>query len=565
VRLIQLYLPILIASLSACKNKQEQVSALRFPVYEKAESFFNVNNEDSAFYYFNLIATNPTDSLEAATALTYMGIIQTYQGDYFGGQESYLRSLSYLNERLEAHRYCLQSNYNELGNNNVSLKNYDAAIGYFDKALKFTTSNDYQIIALNGKALAYQKKGAYKQADSLYNTIIGLIKNNPKEYARILSNQAKTRWLQNSAYRAESELLKALLIRSSIKDIRGLNASYAHLSDYYANSKPDSALYYAQQMYTTALQIGNPDDELEALTKLLNLSPDKQLKKYIIRYEYLNDSLQTARNAAKNQFALIRYEAEKNKADNLQLQKDNAQKKVQLLQQQAAIAFMIVFVVVAGIITRMWLRKRKQQMEFEKRADKLKTSQKVHDVVANRLYRIMTELEHKDITDKESLLDQIEELYERSRDISYEMPKAINNDFSGTISAMRTAFAGTTTSVYVTGNSKQLWDRITSQAQLEIEQVLQELMINMKKHSCAQNVVLKFESHPNFIQIHYSDDGNGLPPSFKYNNGLTNTENRIQSIGGNIIFEKTLKGLKSALQFQQPNQHDNKSIDSRRP
>jgi signal transduction histidine kinase len=543
VRVSKLFLPILIASLSSCKNKQGPLPALRFPVFEKAESFFNVNN-DSAFYYFNQIATNPTDSLKTATALTYMGIIQTYQGDYFGGQESYLRSLSYLNERTEAHRYCLLSNYNELGNNNVSLKNYDASISYFNKALQLTTGGDYQTIALNGKALAYQKKGAYKQADSLYSTIINLIKNNSKEYARILSNQAKTRWLQDPGYPAAPEMLEALSIRESLNDKWGLNASYAHLSDYYATSQPDSALYYAQQMFTNARQIDSPDDELEALAKLLNLSAAKQLKQYIIRYEYLNDSLQTARNAAKNQFALIRYEADKNKADNLQLQKDNAQKKVQLLRQQVVYVFTLAFFIAAGIFVRALYRKRKQQMETEKQEIQLKTSQKVHDVVANGLYRIMTEIEHKDTIDKEPLLDQIEELYERSRDISYETPEAAHNDFSGTISALRTAFVSSTTSVYVTGNSKALWDQITTQAQMEIEQVLQELMINMKKHSAAQNVVLKFEAHQNIIQIHYSDDGVGLPSSFQYGNGLTNTENRIKRIGGDFTFEETIKGLK---------------------
>ncbi len=543
VRASQLFLPILISCFCYCKNKQEQLPTLRFPVFEKAESFFNVNN-DSAFYYFNLIATNSTDSLETATALTYMGIIQTYQGDYFGGQESYLRSLTYLNERKETHRYCLQSNYNELGNNSLSLKNYDAAIGYFDKTLQFATSNDYQTIALNGKALAYQKKGAYKQADSLYNTIIGFIKNNPKEYARILSNQAKTRWLQDPGYPAAPELIQALSIRESIKDIRGLNASYAHLSDYYANSQPDSALYYAKKMYATGRQIDSPDDELEALTKLLNLSPAKELKQYISRYEYLNDSLQTARNAAKNQFALIRYEAEKNKADNLQLQKDNAQKKVQLLRQQVAFVFITIFIVSAGIVIRMWYRKRKQQMESEKRAHQLQTSQKVHDVVANGLYRIMTEIEHKDTIEKEPLLDKIEELYERSRDISYEPPKKTHNDYSGTISELLKAFGSSTTSVYVTGNNKSLWDHITTQAQIETEQVLQELMINMKKHSAAQNVVWKFESHQGMIQINYLDDGVGLPSSFQYGNGLKNTENRIKRIGGNFTFEETTKGVK---------------------
>lgn len=543
MRVSQLFLPILIASVSACKNKQEQLPVLRFPVFEKAESFFNVNN-DSAYYYFNLIAINSTDSLETATALTFMGIIQTYQGDYFGGQESYLRSLSYLNERKDSNRYCLQSNYNELGNNNVSLKNYEAAINYFDKALQFATSNDNQIIAMNGKALAYQKKGAYQQADSVYSTIISFIRNNPKEYARILSNQAKTRWLQDPNYPAAPDLIKALEIRESLKDIRGLNASYAHLSDYYAASRPDSALYYAKKMYATARQINSPDDELEALTKLLHVSPAKELKQHIYRYEYLNDSLQTARNAAKNQFALIRYEAVKNKTDNLQLQKDNAQKEVQLLRHRIGYVFIVIFVVAAGIFIRLWYRKRKQQMESEKRAHQLKTSQKVHDVVANGLYRLMTEIEHKDTIEKEPLLDKIEALYERSRNISYEPPEATHSDFSATISGLLKTFGSSSTMVYIRGNDMLLWDRISTQAQLEIEQVLQELMINMKKHSEAKTVVLKFESHQDMIQIHYLDDGVGLPSPFQYGNGLTNTENRIKRIGGNFTFEAIKKGLK---------------------
>ena len=545
MRVSLLYLPILIASLNACKDKQERLPVLRLPGFEKAESFFNVNN-DSAFYYFNMIATNSTDSLQTATALTYMGIIQTYQGDYFGGQESYLRSLAYLDERKPTHRYCLQSNYNELGNNSLSLKNYDAAIAYFDKALSFKTGYDNQVIALNGKALAYQKKGAYRLADSLYQTILNP-NGDKKEYARILSNLAKTRWLKDRNYPALPDMWRALSIRESIKDARGLNASYAHLSDYYAASQPDSALYYAKNMYATARQISSPDDELEALTKLISLSAAKQLKQYILRYEYLNDSLQTARNAAKNQFALIRYEAEKNKVDNLQLHKDNAQKKIQILQQQMIIVFTIAFFLVAGIIAYIWYRKRKQQIESASRlaiqANQLQTSQKIHDVVANGLYVIMADLEHKDTFEKEPLLDKIEELYEQSRDLSYEKPKAAHDNFSGIISELVTSFASST-KVYVTGNNSLLWDRITSKAQLEIEQVLQELMINMKKHSAAQNVVLKFESRKEEIQIQYSDDGVGLPPDFHNGNGLTNTENRIKKIGGSITFGETTKGVK---------------------
>lgn len=539
---------MLIVSLIACKNKQGKLTPLRFPGFEKAEAFYDANKHDSAFYYFNLIAINSTDSLQKATALTFMGIIQSFEGDYFGGQESYIRSLSYLDERKDIHPYCFQSNYNNLGNNSLDLKNYEAAIGYFDKALSYYTNDSNRLNALNGKAVALQKIGNYKLAESLGETIIDSIKNNQRLYARALSNLAKTRWLQNHRYPAAPEFLQALSIRESIMDNWGLNASYAHLSDYYAATRPDSALYYAKKMYTNTRQINNPDDELEALTKLMNLSPAIQLKQYILRYQYLNDSLQTARNTAKNQFALVRYEAEKNKSDNLQLQKNNAQKNLQLLWQQVGIGIAITLFIAIAFILRGRYRKRQLQTEAASRlaiqAFQLKTSQKVHDVVANGLYRIMTELEHKDTIEKEPLIDKIEVLYERSRDISYEPPAAVHHDFQTTISGLLTAFASPATKVYVRGNSQSLWNRITPKAQLEVEQVLKELMVNMKKHSGAQNVVLKFEPQENTILILYTDDGVGFPPTFQYGIGLTNTGNRIKGIGGYFTFEETSKGLK---------------------
>lgn len=549
MRILHIYLPVLIVSLIACKNKQGKRTPLRFPGFEKAEAFYDASKYDSAFYYFNLIAINSTDSLQKATALTFMGIIQSFEGDYFGGQESYIRSLSYLAERKDIHPYCFQSNYNNLGNNSLDLKNYQAAIGYFDQALSYYTNDTNRLNALNGKAVALQKTGNYKLADSLYETIIDSIKISPMLYARVLSNLTKTRWLQNPHYPAAPDFLQALSIRESIMDNWGLNASYAHLSDYYAATRPDSALYYAKKMYTNTRQINNPDDELEALTKLMNLSPAIQLRQYILRYQYLNDSLQTARNTAKNQFALVRYEAEKNKADNLQLQKDNALKNNQLL-----IGFGLAIAVFTFIMFRN--RRRKQQMEAKVRLQQLKTSQKVHDIVANGLYRIMTEIEHKDTIEKEPLLDKIEVLYERSRDISYETPEAAHHDFQTTISRLLTAFASPATRVYVTGNSQAIWDRISTQSQGEIEQVLQELMINMKKHSAAQNVVLKFESQENTMQIHYKDDGVGLPPTFKYGNGLTNTVNRINGIGGHFTFEPAIKGLHIRISIPIVQQHD---------
>lgn len=80
--------------------------------------------------------------------------------------------------------------------------------------------------------------------------------------------------------------------------------------------------------------------------------------------------------------------------------------------------------------------------------------------------------------------------------------------------------------------------------QRELTYILQELMVNMKKHSAAANVVVKFEDMGNQIKIQYADDGIGLPSDFQYGNGLANTENRIASIGGKITFgNSTEQGL----------------------
>src|SRR5690606_4084000 len=90
-------------------------------------------------------------------------------------------------------------------------------------------------------------------------------------------------------------------------------------------------LFYAYKMYEVANKLNSANDRLTALKKLIMLGPSKTAKPHFEVYQKLNDSLQTARNAAKNQFAIIRYETEKHKADNLQLLQENTVKKHQML------------------------------------------------------------------------------------------------------------------------------------------------------------------------------------------------------------------------------------------
>ncbi|GGH66904.1 hypothetical protein GCM10011379_21570 [Filimonas zeae] len=529
---------------------------VREPDYAKAESLIYRQN-DSAFYYFTRVVQHSKDSLLVAMAYNNMAAIQSDAGDYFGSQESLLTSLKYLDERRERDHYCLSSDFNELGSTSLNLKNYEAAIGYYNLALKFAQNEDYKLVFLNNKALAWQKKKDFERAIALYDSVLGNPVPDAKVYARLLSNRARTKWLQQPAYNAAPEFWSALGIRLKQEDAWGQNASYAHLSDYYARSHPDSALIYAHKMYTVARQLNSADDEMEALQKLIALSTATSSKQYFTRYQYLNDSTQTARSNAKNQFALIRYESEKNKAENLELQKENADKKLQIIQQWFVIGGVLLILFYAW----GWYRKRKRKLEWRAqnaiREHQLKTSQKVHDVVANGLYRIMVEVEHQEVIDKESLLDKIEEMYEQSRDISYEHTETAETDFQEAVAGLFETFATQQTKVMGVGNNKALWQKVDARAKTEVRHILQELLVNMKKHSHADNVVIRFEQVNNQVNILYTDDGVGLPAGNISGNGLTNTGNRIQGLNGTITFDTgAVKGTRILISFPIEYTHD---------
>ena len=76
--------------------------------------------------------------------------------------------------------------------------------------------------------------------------------------------------------------------------------------------------------------------------------------------------------------------------------------------------------------------------------------------------------------------------------------------------------------------------------------MLQELMVNMKKHSKCSLVVITFKKNKNKLEIDYSDNGLGATSEeINMKNGLQNVENRILGIKGTITFDTiSKKGFK---------------------
>jgi len=519
---------------SACRKTQKIVSEDQWADYRKAYGLLTTN-KDSAFFYFNRSASRSVDKEQVALAYYNMAMIQSDAGDHYGAQESLTLSLKSLDEHRFKDRNYLATDYNEIGMTCTRLTNYDQALKYYELALHFADDTTFKPYILNNRGNAYKKLKMYSQALASYKEVIPLIDKRSTAYARTLTNLATTKWLSDRHYDAAPELRKALNIRLNQNDLWGENSSYANLSDFYFDRKPDSALWFARKMYAIASRLQSPDDEMEALQKLAILSSSTEAKPYFLRYQALSDSLETKRNAAKNQFALIRYNVEKNKAENLQLQKENSEKGYQL-------AGVLLIAVLGSALGALWYRKRNQTLKLEAenniQQNKLRLSRKVHDIVTNGIYRVMNEVEHNDEIDRGDLLDKLEVVYDQSRDITYEKDQAPTDDVAGKINTLLNAFKSKSIKLAIVGNKTTLWQHVDSKITTQLELVLQELMVNMSKHSQATQALVGFESDNKSLMIIYRDNGVGLPADVQFGNGLQSTVSRIEGIGGHLTFER---------------------------
>lgn len=545
------FLFIIICFISSCHKKNSQQETNTF--YEKAHAFLEKKDDDSAYVYFDKAKEAFVESknkIKEGKCLIQMAIISTKKGDYYSGQSLSTQAIKCFNENDKEQFSDSYSNYINLGISSDNLKDYESAIKFNKLALKFAIDKPSKLIALNNLSSVYKENKQYDQAIKIYkNILINSHTENNQIYPTALTNLASSEWLANPMYNPEPELSKALKIRENENDLWGQNSSHSHLSDYFINKDSEKALFHANKMYEISKKIRSPDDQLEALKRIIKLDP-YSYKKFFNKYITLTDSLQIERNNSKNQFALIKFDTE-------QIKKQNAQNENHILTQSIAIGILAIILVILILII-MWYKKRqirlKQEKELEVKNTQLKMSKKVHDVVANGIYQVMTKIENQENFDKEEALDELEFVYEKSRDISYEKPDPKDSvEFDKKISGLIASFNNDYVKTYLAGNDHNVWNGVNDPVQNEVYQVIRELLVNMKKHSQASLVAFKFERKDDLIHIQYTDNGIGIQDEISYNNGLRNTVSRMETIHGQIIFDtQTEKGLKIYISFPAP-------------
>ncbi|RYZ50009.1 MAG: hypothetical protein EOP49_14950 [Sphingobacteriales bacterium] len=523
-----------------CLGATAQAQATKEDDYDRGYRYLYDKVLDSAYFLLDNYISTGKDSLKKGKAYLYIGEILWNTGDLYGAEEYLAGSLRFLNDVDSAHREHLSYTYSILGNISIDLQQYTEAIDHYNNGLQYAYP-DFVPELMNGKATTLQKMKRYADALAVYDSLRKLPFSSYSLLARIVDNTAYTKWLASPGYNALPDFHWAKQLRKDSGHQWGLNASYAHLAEFHTARHPDSALYYSQKMLATAQALGSTEDVLQALDKLVRLSPDAGRKNaFYDQYKFLRDSMQRSKDTTRSRFAMIRYEVQKSKADNLELQQENRQQRLWMWGLTGA-----AILGIAGIRNRHNKRRKKIKQEADNsiRHERLKTSQKVHDVVANGLYNIMNELEHSPAINREPMLNKIEDLYEKSRNISYEEPLPPQAaGFPAKVHALLSSFSNEHTRVIIVGNQPAFWNQTSPLQQQQLQLVLNELMVNMKKHSSASNVSVIFKQEHRNGFVLYKDDGQGLPANHVAGNGLQNTVNRINGIDGAITFGKTPKG-----------------------
>ncbi|MRI02583.1 tetratricopeptide repeat protein [Kriegella sp. EG-1] len=526
-----------------------------------AYNFDAIVQFDSAYFYYNQSKNyfqSIGDSSQVGRRLLSMGQIQKNQNDFFGSKETLTEALQFLKPEKDINY--IASCYSALASNHRKLLNYDEAINYYKKAIQLSKSSKNILAYKNNLATTYIDNKEYEIATSLLNTVRNdiLLQKNSSLYARVLDNLAYAQWLSNTN-QSENLFIKALDIRILNNDRRGQISSYTHLGEFYAKKNKKKAFVYFDSVLQLSKDLKIPKAEKDVLVHLMELDgKNTNLKN---RYIFLQDSLYAEELKVKTQFAKYKYDDKQKQEAILRLEKENAEQalkaskernqKIMYLSGAILLAILLAF---AFIIFGQRTQQLKQKNKSEKLAAIYETeaelSRRLHDDHGGRINQTMLLVEND--ANKSVVLDNLEKLYKQSRDFSREINEVDTGPyFWENLLAMIKLRTPTDVKLFIRGAKEINWNIIPSTTKTTLFKIIQELMINLKKHSGASIVAITFQNANSVLQINYEDDGNGATPEeLRLKNGLLNTEKRILAIGGSIIFESEKgKGFKAAIQF----------------
>jgi len=526
----------------ACQEKKSAATENKLfdTLIDKAIAFETNQKYDSAFYYYFKAkeVCNSQEKDRTVYALFHLAEIQQKHCDYTESEATATAIIA-----LHPNYKHIYSTYNILGLAYLEQYNYNTAIQYFNLASKTALNQSDKIIYTNNIAYALLEAKKYTQAQQLLTQIVHqkALLTNRKNFAKVADNLGYAYFKLNNP-KAILFLNQALQIRDSLKNDFETIPSYIHLSEYYQKTNPNAARNFAAKAYQYATKINSPNERILALKYLIENTNPNQVKALAIKQMNIADSINKVRQLTKNQFANIKYD----------FKKANQQTEKYKLQKQILSIIILLIIIIVGLLFYAVKSANKRKLLTISYDTETRIAKKLHDELANDVFNTMTYAQSQDLQNankKETLVDNLEKIYTRTRNISIEnSPIDTGDNFEAVLKEMLSNYNSIQVNVIITKNNTIDWKKIKKEAKITLYRVLQEVMVNMKKHSKCSLVLISFDNLNRHIEINYSDNGIGCPDIQNLKKGLLNAENRILAIKGTITFEtETNKGFKSKI------------------
>lgn len=507
---------------------------------------FQNKNFNSAFYSFNkskIHFETIKDSVNIVYNLIQMASIQQINGDYYGSKETLTEALPYIKKKDV---YSASIN-NLFGIADKELSLYNDAIFYYEEALKDCTDEVSKQSPLNNIAVVYIQQKKYDKAIKLLESIIEkkLLEQAPVRKAGTLDNLGYA-YFKKGLYKKGFLLLnEALQLRIKIDDSYRSIESNLHLAEYYLKTDSKKSNQHAQAAYEIATRFNSVDERLKALSFLISNDSGNKNAQYAQKYITINDSIIKVRNNFKNKFAKIKYDSKKEKDENQKLRLEKAENLLSIQEQkyQKVVAGIgVIFLIIVIVILVRYYRNRGRIEKIKTAYDtETRIAKDIHDELANDVFYAMTFTQTQPLSSenaKETLIQKLDHIYSRVRRISQENSTIdVTTNYAGNLKEMLSTYNTNITNVIINNIEKVNWELVDNIKKVAIHRILQELMVNMTKHSQATLVVVKFDSNGKIIFIDYTDNGKGCQKNQIVKNGLQNMENRILAIKGTITFD----------------------------
>ncbi len=413
---------------------------------EKAQAFFSAGKYDSAYFYFNKtqLLCDPKEDYpdEYVGSLNYMVEILQRYGNYYEAEAKLIKAFPYI-EKTSDKKHGTNA-YTFMAYNYFYTYNTEKALYYHRKALKRAVSTFRKARILSEIAFVYIQQEKYREAKDILEPISKCKiadkitpSNTNLMRSAILYNLALSYiGLGNHKEQALKCLNESLELTIPYNNDFELIANYFGFYKYYSKyHNAELKKNYAEKSYYAAKRAKSAGNEISMLGNLIEADKAENLIKYWRIYTRKNDSLNLSRKTAKNQFADIIYNSQKDKDENLELKNQKAEKELQLQKQKnrAYISYVVISISIISLVFIYFYitTKGKKESNNEVFKNEMRISEKLKLELEKDIDKILLFAEDYDLEkeeNKEKFLSHLNNIYLKTRNISRENSEIVTDE-----------------------------------------------------------------------------------------------------------------------------------------